>query len=231
MSSDQVNQGGRAEPARRGRPRVEGAKRNEILAAATERFGRDGYDDTKWADIAADVGVGPTALYHYFESKQHCVYVIMDQAIEAFGARFEALTSDEGADPLDALTAVIDDCFDLTEHEVQRNRVLVAEQGLLSGRSTSPREEEARQAARARTRDLEFAWASFLAHAMAQGAIPKNDPRLLTRAILGFYNSIWHWYRPNGIVALDRVAEFFSDRCLAMVGVTPETMEDRRAAA
>jgi len=23
-------------------------------------------------DIAADVGVGPTALYHYFESKQHC---------------------------------------------------------------------------------------------------------------------------------------------------------------
>jgi AcrR family transcriptional regulator len=231
MSSDQANHGGRAEPARRGRPRVEGAKRNEILAAATERFGRDGYDDTKWADIAADVGVGPTALYHYFESKQHCVYVIMDQAIEAFRARFEALTNDADADPLDALMAVIEDCFDLTEHDVQRNRVLVAEQGLLSGRSTSPREEEARQAARARTRDLEFAWASFLAHAMQQGAIPKNDPRLLTRAILGFYNSIWHWYRPNGIVALDLVAAFFSDRCLAMVGVTPETMEQRKAAA
>ena len=50
-----------------------GTKRDEILAAATERFGRDGYEDTKWADIAADVGVGPTALYHYFESKQHCL--------------------------------------------------------------------------------------------------------------------------------------------------------------
>jgi AcrR family transcriptional regulator len=35
-----------------------GTKRDEILAAATERFGRDGYEDTKWADIAADVGVG-----------------------------------------------------------------------------------------------------------------------------------------------------------------------------
>jgi TetR/AcrR family transcriptional regulator, cholesterol catabolism regulator len=52
-----------------GKTRVEGAKRAEILAAATERFGRDGYEHTKWADIAADVGVGPTALYHYFESK------------------------------------------------------------------------------------------------------------------------------------------------------------------
>jgi len=193
-----------------------GAKRDEILAAATERFGRDGYEDTKWADIAADVGVGPTALYHYFESKQHCLFVIMDQAIEGFRHRFEALTAD-AADPLEALVAVIEDCFRLTERDIQRNRVLVAEQGLLSGRSGSPREEQARQDARARTRDLEFAWASF--------------PRLLTRAILGLYNSIWHWYRPNGIVALTRIAEFFSERSLALIGVTPEAVGRARVAA
>ena len=229
MSSDQANHGGRAEPARRGRPRVEGAKRTEILAAATERFGRDGYDDTKWADIAADVGVGPTALYHYFESKQHCLYVIMDQAIEGFRSRFELLSAD-GSDPLGALVSVMQDCFELSEHDVQRNRVLVAEQGLLSRRSNSPREEEARQAARSRTRDLEFAWASFLSHAMQQGAIPKNDPRLLTRAILGLYNSIWHWYRPNGIVALTRIAEFFTDRSLAVMGVAPEALDRPKAA-
>src|SRR3989440_7129760 len=107
-------------------------KRDEILQAATQRFGRDGYEDTKWADIAADVGVGPTALYHYFESKQHCLYEIMDLAIEAFRARFEELTAAH-PDALEALLAVIHDCFALDEHTVQRNRVLVAEQGLLSG--------------------------------------------------------------------------------------------------
>ena len=228
MNSDQP---GRSRGGRGGRPRTEGAKRGEILAAATERFGRDGYEDTKWADIAADVGVGPTALYHYFESKQHCLYVIMDQALEGFRVRFEALTGDDGAEAAGALAAVIGDAFRLSEHDVQRNRVLVAEQGLLSGRSGSPREEEARQAARARTRDLEFAWASFLARAMERGAIPENDPRLLTRAILGLYNSIWHWYRPNGIVALDRVAGFFTERTFALVGLAPEAPELGRAAA
>src|SRR5919202_2068775 len=226
MSSNQSRPSSRG-----GRARIEGAKRNEILAAATERFGRDGYEDTKWADIAADVGVGPTALYHYFESKQHCLYVIMDRALEGFLARFEALTADGAAEPLDALAAVIADCFDLSEHDVQRNRVLVAEQGLLSAPSTSPREEEARQAARARTRDLEFAWASFLALAMERGAIPKNDPRLLTRAVLGLYNSIWHWYRPNGILTLDRVAEFFTERGFALLGVAPDVAGRARAAA
>jgi TetR/AcrR family transcriptional regulator, cholesterol catabolism regulator len=205
-------------------------KREEILATATERFGRDGYEDTKWADIASDVGVGPTALYHYFESKQHCLYVIMDQAIEGFSVRFEALTADT-TDPLASLAAVIDDCFALSERDIQRNRVLVAEQGLLSGRSSSPREEQARQAARARTRDLEFAWASFLSLAMQQGAIPRNDPRLLTRAILGLYNSVWHWYRPNGVVALNRISEFFSDRCLALLGIAPEAVGRARIAA
>jgi AcrR family transcriptional regulator len=210
---------------------VMSAKRDEILAAATERFGRDGYEDTKWADIAADVGVGPTALYHYFESKQHCLYVIMDLAIESFRARFEELTAGENTDPLEALARVMADTFDVTEHDVQRNRVLVAEQGMLSGRSSSPREEEARQAARARTRDLEFAWATFLARAMQRGAIPESDPRLMTRAILGLYNSIWHWYRPNGIVALDRVAEFFTERSLALLGIAPGAVGPARAAA
>jgi hypothetical protein len=65
---------------------------------------------------------------------------------------------------------------------------------------------------------------------MQQGAIPKNDPRLLTRAILGLYNSIWHWYRPNGIVALTRIAEFFTDRSLALMGVAPEALDRPKAA-
>jgi TetR/AcrR family transcriptional regulator, cholesterol catabolism regulator len=215
---------------RKGVRRNEGTKRAEILDAATDRFGRDGYEDTKWADIAADVGVGPTALYHYFESKQHCLFVIMDQAIEDFHSRFERLAAQHPLH-LDALAAILLDCFALNDRDIQRNRVLVAEQGLLASQRESPREEQARQAVRERTRDLEFAWATFLARAMEQGAIPDGDPRLLTRAILGLYNSIWHWYRPNGAVALHRAAELYAARILAMVGVAPGEAESRLLAA
>jgi AcrR family transcriptional regulator len=219
MSSAQGS-GGRP----RGTRRPDGAKRAEILDAATDRFGRDGYEDTKWADIATDVGVGPTALYHYFESKQHCLFVIMDQAIQGFHSRFEHLVREQPMH-LDALVTVLGDCFQLSERDILRNRVLVAEQGLLASQRESPREEQARQAVRERVRDLEFAWATFLARAMENGAIPEGDPRLLTRAILGLYNSIWHWYRPNGPVALHRAAEFYISRILAMVGAAPEAAQ------
>ena len=101
---------------------------------------------------------------------------------------------------------------------------------MLSSRRASPREEQARQAARALTRDLEFEWASFLSSAMQQGAIPTIDPRLLARAVLGLYNSIWTWYRPHGIVELPTVAEFYVDRMLAVIGVAPRPMPARMAA-
>jgi hypothetical protein len=53
----------------------------------------------------------------------------------------------------------------------------------------------------------------------------------MTRAILGLYNSVWHWYRPNGIVALDRVGDFFTERSLSMLGVAPQRSQLARPAA
>jgi AcrR family transcriptional regulator len=219
VSSNQATNGRRTRSTRRSRD--EGVRRVEILDAAIDRFGRNGYENTKWADIAEDVGIGPTALYHYFDSKQHCLYVILGEALSELHERFDAITA-EHTDPSDALRAVCADCFALSEREVLRNRVLVAEQACLGGASTSEREEHARVAGRERTRALELGWASFLADAMRQGAIPERNPRMLARAILGLYNSIWHWYRPDQTLLLPTLAEFFGARMLAVAGVQPE---------
>jgi AcrR family transcriptional regulator len=194
------------------------SKRAAILDVATTLFGRDGYEHTKWADVAKAVGIGSTALYHYFESKLHCLYEIMAEALEDELEQFERITK-EHDDFAEGLVAVLNAVFDLSEQEILRNRLLVSEQVLVGVHRTSPREEEARQLARARTRDLEFAWATFLTRGMEQGAIPEADPRLLTRAVLGLYNSVFHWYRPRGNLALADVAHFYVQRCLAVTGL------------
>jgi hypothetical protein len=112
--------------------------------------------------------------------------------------------------------------YELGEHEVLRMRLLVAEQGLVGIRRSSPREEEARELARTRTRDLEFAWATFLVRGMQSGLLPEADPRLLARAVLGLNLSVWHWYRPRGTVGLDELADFFVRRQLTVLGLPPE---------
>ena len=207
-------------------------KRDEILAAATERFGRDGYEDTKWADIAADVGVGPTALYHYFESKQHCLYVIMDQAIEGFRSRFEALTAATAATRSSArgghrrLLRPLRARRPAQPRPRRRAGPAVRPQRLAARGGGAPGRAGAHARPRVRLGELPRR------ARCSSGAIPKNDPRLLTRAILGLYNSIWHWYRPER----DRRAAtasptFFTDRSLALIGVAPEAPDAGRAAA
>lgn len=204
------------------------SKREEILRTATAYFGENGYEATKLADVAAAVGIGSTALYHYFESKLHCLYVIMADALALFRSDFDRHTTAHD-DYLEALLAVLRASYDLSEQDVLRNRVLVAEQGLVGVRRTSPREEEARTLARAGIRDVEFAWATFLVRGMEQGVMPEADPRLLTRALLGLYNSIWHWYRPRGPIKLEEVADFFIRRQLAVLGLPPELLDGDRA--
>ena len=205
------------------------SKRDEILRTATAYFGETGYEATKLADVAAAVGIGSTALYHYFESKLHCLYVIMADALAQFRSDFDRHTSAH-EDYLDALLAVLRGAYDLDEQDVLRNRVLVAEQGLVGVQGTSPREEEARLLARSRIRDVEFTWATFLVRGMEQGVLPEADPRLLTRALLGLYNSVWHWYRPRGSISLEEVSEFFLRRQLALLGLSPDLADGDRSA-
>jgi AcrR family transcriptional regulator len=202
------------------------SKREEILRTATVYFGENGYEATKLADVAAAVGIGSTALYHYFESKLHCLYVIMADALGLFRSEFDRLTG-EHDDFLDGLLAVLRGSFDLSEQDVLRNRVLVAERGLVGVQRTA-REEEARMLALARIRDVEFAWATFLVRGMEQGVLPEADPRLLTRAVLGLYNSVWQWYRPGGAISLDNVSDFFVRRQLEVLGLPPELADEDR---
>ena len=39
------------------------------------------------------MGIGSTALYHYFESKLHCLYEIMAEALQVELEQFERITA------------------------------------------------------------------------------------------------------------------------------------------
>jgi AcrR family transcriptional regulator len=191
-------------------------KRGEIIAVATEYFGDNGYEDTKWADVASAVGLGPTALYHYFESKQHCLFEILVEAVDDALGEFTQLS--QGDFPT-AFVSVVRGSFDRDGREVRRARVLVAEQALVRQPREAPREEDARLRAFALLKRYEEGWRDLLAGGMAAGAIPTVDPDLLARAVLGAYNSVWQWYRPDGRLGLDEVADFYVPRLVALAGL------------
>src|SRR6266511_5702651 len=112
------------------------SKRAGILAAAIDRFGRDGYEHTKWAKIADDVGIGQTALYHYFESKAHCLLTIMRMELQRSHDRFVQATAGIAV-PAAGLRAAVAVAYEASEHEVLQLRILQSNIALLANRRRS----------------------------------------------------------------------------------------------
>ena len=183
------------------------SKRAAILSAAVGCFGEFGYDATKWSTVADRVGIGQTALYHYFESKAHCLLTIMQAELQRSHRRF--LEATEGADPAGGLRAALAGAFDVTEREVLQMRILQNHIDLLEVPRASAREEEARQAARRLVHDIEMAWTGLLERGMAADAFPRRDPHTLAQAVLGLLVSVWRWYRWGGRLDLADVRDFY----------------------
>jgi len=200
-------------------PEAAGArsKRALILTVAIESFGQDGYERTTWANIAGQVGIGQTALYHYFESKAHCLLTIMSLELDRSLEAFREVTADvTQADR--ALALAIAAAYDVNPREVLQMRILQSHMDLLATPRPSEKEEAERQRARGLVRDIESEWTTLVERGMAAGDFPKRDAHAVASVVLAMVVSVWRWYRTGGEATLDQVREDMTGACLRVVG-------------
>lgn len=193
------------------------SKRGMILDAAIDNFGEVGFEHTKWATIADQVGIGQTALYHYFESKAHCLLTIMSTELERSLERARKAAIEQES-PDQKLRAAVTSAFDVTAREALQARILLSHQDLLVTPRPSEREELERQRARELVREIEHEWEALLRRGMDEGIFPERDEKVMVRLVLGLVNSVWRWYRPQGPRSLDEIAEAVADAALRLVG-------------
>ena len=183
---------------------------------AAREFANQGYRASKWGDVAEALGIGSTALYHYFASKEHCLFEIMADTLRESRDHFVAV-QEEYDNPRDVITAAVRHVFDGGELRIARNSLLMAEMNLLALPHTgSEREREAFLAARTYAHDIVRDWTRYLERCTREGSIPKQDPYLLARAILGVSSYVFIWYVPDSDVSLDQLRDTTVDHALAI---------------
>jgi len=192
------------------------SKRAAILRAAVECFGEVGFEGTKWSAVADRVGIGQTALYHYFETKTHCLLTIMRVELQRSRDQFTEATADQ-RDAAEALRSAVRAAFAVTDHEILQMRILQNNLSLLAVPRTSKKEETERQAARELVRQIERDWTRLLTRGMSEGSFPVRDPHTVGLALLGLIVSVWRWYRPGGPTPLAEVSELIEGCCVRMV--------------
>jgi TetR/AcrR family transcriptional regulator len=87
---------------------AEGSGARSIIDAATELFAEEGFEPVSVARIAARAGVCKANVFHHFESKEHLVLAVMQQASSEHAERAEALLAMPGtsADKLRQLIGI-----------------------------------------------------------------------------------------------------------------------------
>jgi len=193
------------------------SKRASILTAAIESFGKDGYEHTKWAKIADEVGIGQTALYHYFESKAHCLLTIMSLELTRGVERTREATADAPS-ASKALEAAVAAAYDVKPREVLQMRILQNHMDLLATPRPTEKEEAERQRARNLVREVEKQWTEIIERGMESGEFPKRDPHALASVVLSMVIGVWRWYRPGGPMSLAQVRDLITGSCLRVVG-------------
>lgn len=177
--------GEQAAPARRGRP---GYDQATVLRRAIELFNQRGYDGTSVGDLANDLGLSKSAIYHHVPSKEHLLQQALDEALDALTAALERIEADPELAAVDRLrTAVHTSVVVLINH-------LPAVTLLLRVHGNSAAEQEAL----ARRRGLDDRLAAMVQAAVDDGDLRDDiPPHLLSRLLFGMVNSLVEWVRPG----------------------------------
>ncbi len=178
-----------ASTPRRGRP---GYDQETVLRRAIEVFNRQGYEGTSMGDLARELGLTKSAIYHHVPSKEHLLAAALDEALDglstAIDGAVEQAPSMSAADRL--RTAVEESVAVLVDH-------LPAVTLLLRVHGNSEVELDALR----RRRALDDTLAGLVQAAADEGALRADiPPDLISRLLFGMVNSLVEWYRPDGAV-------------------------------
>ena len=175
--------------------------RDEILEAAAQIFSQKGFHAASMQDIAQAVNLQKASLYHHVNSKQEILVAILDQALDLLTEHLESVIA-QPLPPDEKLSQAI-----LAYLQVMLDHRDLAAVLLLEHRSLEP-EYQSRHIPR---RDrFERLWRDLIQEGLEQGAFCCTDPGLAARAVLGVINWTITWYRPDGSLTPQDLAEGFS---------------------
>src|SRR5579875_4020550 len=190
------------------RDRSEGRSRNDLLEHAARLFAEKGYDAASMRDIAEEVAVRPSSLYHHFPSKERILFEICYSFQRDFNLEvLPELRADRP--PAMAIRAAIRTEILFSNRRWSQVRVASRE------RRSLPKELQA--PINALRREYRDAMAATIERGCREGVFSVPDPKLAAMAVLDMVSGLGQWFKPRDRGDLERIAIRYGDAAVAML--------------
>jgi len=179
--------------------------REDILEAAAQVFRQKGFHGASMSDIAAAVSLRKASLYHHVSSKQEILLELLERALELLLERI-SLISTQNISADEKLQRMIREYLQILIENIDLASVLLFEHRSL----------ERRQRIRhIPNRDkFESLWKDVIIEGVNKKIFTCENPALATRALLGIMNWTITWYRPDGELSIEQIADQYSNLLL-----------------
>jgi AcrR family transcriptional regulator len=186
------------------------SRRRAIEDVASALFHERGYPATSVRDIARALDIRGASLYAHVTSKEDVLWSIVDRAASTFEhAADSAAAATASRPPADRLSALVRAHVEVIAADPELASVFVSEWRHLSA---------ARRSAILQRRDAyEARFREVIVGGMATGDFGSTDPGLAATFILTALNGLATWYRPDGRLKPDRIADHYAELALRTV--------------
>lgn len=183
--------------------------RTEILNSAALIFSQKGYHGTSMQDIALSVNLQKASLYHHVSSKQEILFELLNRGLDLLGTRVE--NAIVGQDPPNERLhkAICAYLGTLAEHQELASVLLFEYRSL---------EQEYLDRHIQRRDRFERIWRDLIQEGVEVGVFSCEHPSLSARALLGILNWTVTWFRADGPMKADEIANQLSG--LYLMGLT-----------
>jgi AcrR family transcriptional regulator len=171
---------------------------DKLIAAAIDLFSRKGFKGTSIRDIAAEMGMTTSNIYHYFDTKEGLLAAIEQQTLEPITREFRRIASLD-MPPLDRFVLLIR--THLAYLDVHRKESLIFSS--LSEETFPPGRKDLNKKFQTETF---FIYRSEIERLISSIGIKKNST-ILAFSTLGSVIWFLRWYRPDGDMTFDEVAD------------------------
>ena len=174
------------------------ARRHEIINASIDIFYEYGYHKASMRDIARKVGVTQASLYYHFRNKEEICYTIVNRASNDLLLTLKSILKQE-KDPIEKLKDIIIGQILMIKTRRKEVKILIEDKKFLSAELNKLIKDQEKM-----TFDI---FKSNMEALKKQGKIRDFDLTTATFGIFGMINWLYHWYRPNGKLSLEELAE------------------------
>lgn len=195
--------------------------REDLLEVAARMFDEQGFDRVSMAMIAREMGMGRSAIYHYFPSKDDILASIVESEALAPVGRIQKVAADTSRSATDRLRHIIRD-------GVER-RLSQGSRFVRLARLEAQIPPHLRQDYDQSRRAIYTVYLGLIKDGIETGEFRAVDPNVSAFAIIGMANWTSRWFRPDGRLSPEEVAEIITDLALTSLRGA-ETTDERMAA-